>query len=279
MKTIYSANSKWLDFSQFYIMGILNITPDSFSDGGNYLSLNQQIKQFEKLIQEGSKIIDIGGQSTRPNAQRFSSHEEWSRIEPILKWVNKNCPNDILVSVDTFYSEVAKKSLDLGVNIINDVLGEEYEKMICLCKQYQACYVLMHSKGNPQTMQINPTYEDVVQEVYQFFLEKLKIAYELEFYEMIIDLGFGFGKTLEHNYQLFNNIELFQNLNLPILVGISRKSMVSKFFQESWKELIPIQESLHYELIQKGVNILRVHEPLWVKKNYELLQWRKNLDN
>ncbi len=278
MYPIYSANTKWLDFSQFYIMGILNITPDSFSDGGSYFAFNQQIEKFEKLIQEGAKIIDIGGQSTRPYAQRFSSEEEWSRIEPILNWAYHNCPKNILVSVDTFYPEVAQKSLDLGANIVNDVLGEEFVKMIQLCKQYQASYVLMHSKGNPQTMQINPTYEDVVHEVYQFFLEKLKIAYQLEFYEIILDLGFGFGKTLEHNYQLFSHIELFQNLNLPILAGISRKSMISKFFQESWKELIPIQESLHYELIQKEINILRVHEPMWVKKNYELFQWRKKLD-
>lgn len=277
MQKIYAANSKWLDFSQFYIMGILNATPDSFSDGGNYVTLKEQIQHFEKLIHEGANIIDIGGQSTRPFAQRFSAEEEWQRIEPILNWAYKNCPKEILISVDTFYSENAQKALDLGVNIINDVLGEEYEKMIMLCKQYKASYILMHCQGNPQTMQINPTYHDVVQEVYQFFLEKIQFAYNFNFYELIIDLGFGFGKTLEHNYQLFNNIQIFQNFNLPILVGISRKSMISKFFQQSWKELIPIQESLHMELIQKGVNILRVHEPLWVKKIYELMKWRENL--
>lgn len=277
MQKIYPANSKWLDFSEFYIMGILNVTPDSFSDGGKYLSLSEQIGHFERLIADGAKIIDIGGQSTRPGAQRFSADEEWERLKPILTWVHKNCPKEILVSIDTFYSEVAQKSLDLGANIVNDVLGEEYEKMIGLCKSYRASYVLTHSKGTPQSMQNNPTYGDVVQEVYEFFVRKLQRAFEKDFGEIVLDVGFGFGKTIEHNYQIMNNIDVFQNLNVPILAGISRKSMISKFFHQSWKDLIPIQESLHCELIQKKVNILRVHEPAWVKKNWELIQWRKTL--
>lgn len=274
---IYSANGKWLDFSQFYIMGILNVTPDSFSDGGKYRTLQEQIQQLEKLIHEGAQIIDIGGQSTRPFAENVSPVEEWERLEPILKWCYHHCPDDILISIDTFYSEIAKKALDWGVNMVNDVLGGEFEQMIDLCKSYKATYVLMHSKGTPQNMQIHPSYQDVIHEVYQFFLEKISKANEKNFYEIIIDVGFGFGKTLEHNYLLFNHINLFQHLQLPILAGISRKSMLSKFFKEPWKELIPIQEILHNELISKGVQILRVHEPLWIKRNFELFKYRQNL--
>lgn len=277
MNKIYHANGKWLDFSKFYIMGILNVTPDSFSDGGKYLTLQNQIQHFEKLIQEGAQIIDIGAQSTRPFAEKVGHEEEWERLEPILKWCYHHCPKDILISVDTFYSEVAKKALDLGVNMVNDVLGGDFEQMIDLCKSYKATYVLMHSKGTPQNMQTNPQYQDVVHEVYQFFLDRILKANKRNFYEIIIDVGFGFGKTLEHNYLLFNNINLFHHLQLPILAGISRKSMLSKFYEETWKELIPIQETLHNELINKKIQILRVHEPLWIKKNLALFKYRQNL--
>ncbi len=277
MKKVYPANGKWLDFSEFYIMGILNVTPDSFSDGGKYTNLNEQIKHFEKLIQYGAKIVDIGGQSTRPNAQRFSPTEEWTRLEPILQWIHRNCPQDILISVDTFYAEVAHKSLDHGVNIVNDVMGEEYEIMLQLCKSYNATYILMHAQGTPQTMQNNPTYDNVVQDIYDFFLNKLSTAFAFEFYNLILDPGFGFGKTLQHNYQLLENITVFQHLGFPILAGISRKSMLTKFFHCSWQELIPIQESLHSKLIERGVNILRVHEPIWVKRNWELFKYCKGL--
>jgi len=270
MEKVYYANGKYLDFSRFYIMGILNLTPDSFSDGGRYVSLESQIQQFNNLVEAGAQIIDIGGQSTRPYAQRISPKEEWSRVEPFLNWFKNQCNCKVLLSVDTFYPEIAEKALAYGVNIINDVLCEQSEEMFKLCKKFKAVYVLTHAKGNPTNMQDNPTYQEVIFEIYQFFLEKINQANSLGFFDIIIDPGIGFGKKIEHNYQIIQNIELFKHLNFPILVGISRKSLLTKFFGETWQNLVPIQEMLHFELIQKTVNILRVHEPIYLKKFFQI---------
>jgi dihydropteroate synthase len=277
MKKIYYANGKFINFSQFYIMGILNVTPDSFSDGGKYLTLEQQIQHYHYLLENGAQIIDIGGQSTRPYAKRISPVEEWQRISPFLEWFQNNGNQEVILSVDTFYPEIAEKALRLGANIINDVLCESLEAMVHLCKKYKAVYVLTHAQGNPSNMQENPTYQDVVEEIYQFFVNKIQKIYDLGSIDLILDPGIGFGKTVEHNYQILQHIELFKYLNLPILLGISRKSLLSKFFQEPWQNLISIQEILHAEMILKGISILRVHEPIYLKKFFKLFNLRNKL--
>lgn len=267
---ILRARDRYLDLSKPCVMGILNATPDSFSDGGNYTTLAEQRNQVLSLIEDGADIIDIGGQSTRPGALRVEWQEEWRRIQPILTWTI--CETNAVVSVDTFYPEVAQHALDAGAHIINDVLCERPQQMFKLVAQFHAAYVLMHHQGTPDTMQLNPHYHDVVQEVYSYFLTHLAMAHEAGLYDIILDPGFGFGKTLQHNYELLKNLSLFRLLGKPILVGLSRKSMVTKPFGESWKELQYIQEILHAKALEFGATLFRVHEPKKFKNVLKLYE-------
>lgn len=267
---ILRARDRYLDFSKPYVMGILNATPDSFSDGGTYLTLTEQQKQVLRLIEDGADIIDIGGQSTRPGALRIEWKEEWERIRPILTWTLQE--TDAVVSVDTYYPEVAELSLDAGAHIINDVLFEQPDMMFRVVQKYHAAYVLMHHQGTPATMQLNPHYQDVVSEVYQYFLSHIAMAHTNGVQDIILDPGFGFGKTLQHNYELLNNLSIFRLLGKPILVGISRKSMVTKPFGKSWQELQYIQEILHAKTFEFGATLFRVHEPQKIKNVLRLYQ-------
>lgn len=242
------------------IMGILNVTPDSFFDGGKYLEESHWLEQTAKMIEAGAAIIDIGACSTRPGSPQPSETEELERLIKVVKSVRKAHPQT-LISVDTYRAIVAEQAIHAGANIINDISGGTLDsKMFETVAKLKVPYVLMHIQGNPQTMQENPTYTDVVKDVANFFELNLKKLNALGVKQVILDPGFGFGKTVEHNYELLKNLETFQAFELPILAGLSRKSMVNKLLNISSKDSLNGTSILNTIAVQNGAKILRVHD-------------------
>lgn len=248
-------------FNTPQIMGILNATPDSFSDGGKYNAIPSALDRIYVMLKKGATIIDIGGESTRPNASQVSLKEELQRVIPILE---KAIPtfNNAIYSIDTTKYEVAKAALDLGVKIINDVSGLQKEPRLAdLCAEFDATYILMHSKGDPKTMQDNPTYTNVVEEVSTFFDKKIDILTSKGVKNIILDPGLGFGKKLEHNLSLIAHLDNFTKFNFPILVGASRKSMIGEVLGGvQTSERLSGTLAVHYHSLMKGASILRVHD-------------------
>ena len=269
-------NSKLLDLSTPAIMGILNLTDDSFYDGGQHNSIKKALLQTEKMLDDGAKIIDIGAYSSRPKAKHISLDEEWQRLEKTLQIINKEFPQAIL-SVDTFRSEIARRSIDNGADIINDIsAGNLDPQMFDAVADLNVPYIMMHMQGTPQTMQDNPHYNCIEKEVVNYFLNKVKTLKQKGLSKIIIDPGFGFGKTLEHNYQLLNNLEELHTLELPLLVGVSRKSMVYKVLETDAKNSLNGTTAIHALCLSKGASILRVHD---VKEAFEcvkLINFAKN---
>lgn len=242
-------------------MGILNATPDSFSDGGEFNAVSTAFSRIEQMITDGATIIDIGGESTRPNADPVSEEEELKRVIPILKKAIPSFKNT-LFSIDTTKYEVAKQALDLGAHIVNDVSGLAKEPRLAdVCAQFDATYVLMHSKGDPKTMQENPRYGNVMVEVHEFFENKVEELRAKGVNNIILDPGIGFGKTLDHNISLIASLDKFVKIGFPVLVGASRKSMIGTLLNGR-----PAQDRLagtiavHYHSLIKGAKILRVHD-------------------
>ena len=224
----YNFNDKILSFSIPKIMGIVNVTPDSFSDGGKYFSVDDAVNQALKLIDEGADIIDIGGESTRPGSDPVSLEEELRRTIPVIKNIHQQ-RKDVIISIDTTKSEVAKQALDSGTQIINDISGLTFdEKMIDIAKEYNSGVVIMHIKGNPKTMQENPEYRDVVKDVYDFLLVQSIKAKQNDIDKIIVDPGIGFGKRVEDNFSLIKNLDYFQSLGYPVMIGLSKKSFIGK---------------------------------------------------
>ncbi len=258
-----------LDLSKPAVMGILNVTPDSFYDGGRYIAVESALNQAEKMILAGAKIIDIGAVSTRPGSKGVSVEEEWNRLKDIIEVLREKFPKTIL-SVDTYRSEIARKSVHAGVHIINDISGGTMdEQMFETVAELQVPYILMHIQGTPDMMQKNPVYGNVIEEVKSFFeiqIEKLKTR---GVKQIILDPGFGFGKTVEHNYQLLNQLEVFVGMGFPVLAGLSRKSMITKLYGEKPDEALTGTTEVHKIALQKGVKILRVHD---VKEAMALVQ-------
>lgn len=242
------------------VMGILNLTPDSFFDGGKYSNEEEIIRQTHKMIIDGAKIIDVGGYSTRPNAKEISEEEEIKRVIPVISLIKTKFPKAI-ISIDTFRSKVAKKAIESGASIINDISGGTIDThMFNAVTELDVPYVLMHIKGTPQNMQNNPTYENVVEEVKEYFTTKINELNRLGIKNIILDLGFGFGKTVEHNYQLLNAIDEFKSFGLPILTGVSRKSMINKVLNTKPEEALNGTSVLNTIALMKGTKILRVHD-------------------
>lgn len=253
-------NGMFLNLDEPIIMGILNLTPDSFFDGGKYLNNEAIIKQVNSMQYEGAKIIDIGGYSTRPNADEVSEEEELKRVIPIIALISKQFP-DLVISIDTFRSNVAKKAVEAGANLINDISGGSIDKeMFKTVAELNVPYILMHIKGTPQTMQNNPTYINVVEEVKEYFTAKIAELNQLDVTNIVLDLGFGFGKTVEHNYQLLNALDEFNTFGLPTLTGVSRKSMINKVLGTTPKEALNGTTVLNTIALLKGTKILRVHD-------------------
>lgn len=249
-----------IDLSTPKVMGILNITPNSFFDGGKYKSEKELLSQTEIMLTEGATFIDLGGYSSKPNAEFVSEEEELIRIVPVVELILKHFP-DTLLSIDTFRSQVAKICIEKGAAIINDIsAGSLDEKMLETAAELQVPYVMMHMRGTPQTMQTLTEYENIVKEMLFYFSEKIAKARSFGINDLIIDPGFGFAKKEEQNYEVLQQLELFQMLELPLLVGFSRKSMIYKPLNSSSEEALNGTTVLNTLALTKGASILRVHD-------------------
>jgi len=242
-------------------MGVLNATPDSFSDGGDFNELESALGHIGLMVSQGASIIDIGGESTRPGSEPVTEQEELDRVLPILEKAIPQFPGT-LFSIDTTKYRVAEEALKLGAHFVNDISGLQKEPRFAdLCAEYQAGYVMMHSQGNPKTMQDDPSYDDVFRDIYQFFERQLRTCCEKGLESIVIDPGIGFGKTQDHNLKLLANLDQFKQLGYPILVGASRKSMIGAILNDR-----PVDERLtgtvavHYHAMMQGANIIRVHD-------------------
>ncbi|NHN24795.1 dihydropteroate synthase [Flavobacterium jejuense] len=258
-----------IDLSIPKVMGILNITPDSFYDGGKYKEEFVILNQVEKMLNDGATFIDVGAYSSKPGAEFVSEEEELNRVLPVIELVLAKFP-ELILSVDTFRSTVAEKAIEYGAAIVNDIsAGMLDEKMLETVACLQVPYIMMHMKGNQQTMQSLTDYDDLVKEMMFYFSERIQKARNFGLNDIIIDPGFGFAKTLEHNYELLQKLDYFSILELPILVGLSRKSMIYKFLEISPKEALNGTSILNTIALQKGASILRVHD---VKEAVECLK-------
>lgn len=242
------------------VMGIVNVTPDSFFDGGKLTDADAVVFQVEKMLQEGATFIDLGGYSSKPGAEFVNETEELNRVIPVVKLLVEKFP-DILLSIDTFRSEVAKQAIENGAALINDIsAGLLDENMLETVAKLQVPYIMMHMKGTPKTMQSLANYEDLLKEMNFYFSERIAKARGFGLNDIIIDPGFGFAKTLEQNYELLQDLELLQFHDLPILAGISRKSMIYKALETAPEAALNGTTFLHAFCLQKGANILRVHD-------------------
>jgi len=260
-KISINCKGQLIDFDKPIVMGILNITPDSFYDGGFYHHEDKILQRLNKMISEGAKIIDIGAYSSRPGAKHISEKEELNRLTPVLELTLKHFPG-LIVSVDTFRSKIAQTVVnDFGVSIINDIsAGELDHKMFETISRLQVPYIMMHMKGTPKTMQQNIGYKNLIKEIIDYFTVKIASLKAMGVHDIIIDPGFGFSKTLEQNYQILKNLKDFQILELPILVGLSRKSMIYKQLDINPARALNGTSVLNTIALQNGADILRVHD-------------------
>ena len=257
---VYRFGSKEFDFSRrTYIMGILNVTPDSFSDGGRYFTVDSAVEHAMKMIEDGADIIDVGGESTRPGSEPVPLEEELRRVIPVIKEIVKR--TDVPISIDTYKSEVARQALDNGAVIVNDISGLRFdEKMVEVIAQYNASVVIMHIKGTPKTMQQNPCYDDVISEIYGYLSEGIERAQSYGIKQIIVDPGIGFGKRLVDNLEIIRRLREFKSLGYPILIGVSRKSFIGNILN------LPVEERLEGTAgavaisVWNGANIVRVHD-------------------
>ena len=260
MSKIAKDKTNYIDFSTPVVMGILNITTDSFFDGGKFLTKENIIKQAQKIEEEGAKIIDIGASSSRPGSTPVSEEIELERLLPAIKLIQKNTKN-LKISIDTFRAKVAEECIKNGAHIINDIsAGEKDLKMFETIINLDVPYIMMHMQGDSKNMQVNPKYEDVNSDIISFFEQKVKYLNSKGFKKIIIDPGFGFGKTMEHNYEILKNLKKFRELNLPILAGLSRKSMIYNLLEISAEEALNGTSIANTISLLNGANILRVHD-------------------
>jgi len=264
-----NCKGKLTDLSSPKVMGILNITPDSFYDGNTLKNDKDILLRAEKMLKEGATFIDVGGYSSRPNAKHISENEELQRVIPVIELLNKKFPNRF-ISIDSFRSKVVDEAIQAGACIVNDIsAGSIDANMFKTIAKLQIPYIIMHMQGTPQTMQKTPTYHNIIKEIIYYFSEKIHQLRVLGVNDIIIDVGFGFGKTLPQNYELLNNLALFKNLEVPILTGISRKSMLYKLLNTSSDRALNATTVANTIALLNGSNILRVHD---VKEAQEAIQ-------
>ena len=280
-KKTLNLRGKLITLDKPIVMGILNITPDSFYDGGKYISEKAILERAKEILEQGASIIDIGAYSSRPGAKDISEEEEIKRLTRALTIVRQHFP-DAIISVDTFRPKVAEIVLrDFNVQMINDIMGGgENMQIFEVIAKWNVPYVLMHIKGTPQTMQLNPYYDDLIQEIILYFAEKLDKLRGLHINDVIIDPGFGFGKTLEHNYQILSKLDVFKTLfSEPILVGFSRKSMIFKLLNIKPQQALNGTTVLNTIALIKGVDILRVHDVKEAVETIKIVEKLKQLSN
>lgn len=254
-------------------MAIVNITPDSFYDGGKYGSFTDVLRDVEEKIKQGADIIDIGAASSRPNASIISEAEEWERLKDSLTGIREHFPK-VLISVDTYRASIAERSAQLGADIINDIGGGNLDtNMFTTVARLDLPYILMHIQGTPQTMQQNPTYTHVVSDIKNEFTNKIKLLNNLNFKKIILDPGFGFGKSLENNYELLKGLKTFKELNLPLLAGVSRKGMINQVIGTNPVTALNGTTVIHTIALLNGASILRVHDVNEAKQAIELVEF------
>ena len=255
----YIFSNKLLEFNFPKIMGIVNVTPDSFSDGGKYFSINQAVDHALMLLDDGADIIDIGGESTRPGSDEVDFDEELKRTIPVIKNILK-IRKDVIISIDTTKSKIAEEALNAGASIVNDISGLTFDqRMIEIVKQFDAGVVLMHMKGNPKTMQQNPTYNDVVREVFDFLKVQSEKTKTNGISKIIIDPGIGFGKRVEDNFELIKSLNEFQILGYPVMIGLSRKSFIGKTLNQEINERDLATVILETISVLNSARIIRTH--------------------
>lgn len=263
-----------IDLSTPKVMGIVNLTPDSFYDGGNYKDLAAVISQVGTMLEEGATFIDMGAYSSRPGATDISIQEEESRLLPVIEEIVKQFP-DVLISVDTFRSSVAQKAVQAGACMVNDISAGTLDKdMMKVVGELQVPYIMMHMKGTPQTMKSLTTYDDLLGEICFYFSERLALARTHKINDLIMDPGFGFAKTIVQNYTLLRELDFFKHLDVPILAGLSRKSMIYKTLNGTATTALNGTTALNMIALRNGANILRVHD---VKEAVECVQLHKAL--
>ena len=249
-----------VDLSSPKVMGILNITPDSFFDGGTLKSDKDILSRTKIMLQDGATFIDVGGYSSRPNAEHISETEELKRVLPVIDLILKEFP-DTFISIDTFRSQVAKQTVEHGACLVNDIsAGKLDENMLSIVAKLKVPYIMMHMKGTPQTMKTDAHYENMLKEILFYFSERISEAKKHGIIDVIIDPGFGFAKTIEQNFELLNKLELFKMIEKPLLIGVSRKSMIHKSLNISPQEALNGTTILNTIALQKGARILRVHD-------------------
>ena len=255
-----NCNGKLIDLESPKIMGILNVTPDSFYDGGSYSDETSILRQTEAMLKQGATFIDVGAYSSRPGADDISEEEELQRIEPVIALLRKNFPNS-LISVDTFRSGIAKKCLEAGATMINDISGGDLDpEMFSIIAEFNVPFIMMHMRGTPQNMMEKTHYDNLINEIRLVFSEKIDKARKLKINDIIIDPGFGFSKTLSQNFQLLKYLDLLNTFEAPVLVGLSRKSMIYKTLDTDAEHALNGTTALNMFALNKGANILRVHD-------------------
>ncbi len=261
-KKNYSLNihGRLWNLDQPKVMGILNLTPDSFYDGGKFITTKELLFQTEKMLHEGADVIDLGAMSSRPYSKEMPIEEELKRLRTALPDLLKNFPSTIF-SIDTYRSQVAKYALNQGVAMINDITaGTKDEEMLKVAKSFSAPYIAMHMQGSPDTMQHKPEYQNVISDVFQYFGQRLIQMKNQGISDIILDVGFGFGKSIRDNFTLLKHLSTFQELDCPLLVGISRKSMIYKSLDTDPENALNGTTALHFEALRNGAQILRVHD-------------------
>ncbi|SDH26050.1 dihydropteroate synthase [Vibrio xiamenensis] len=254
------ANNRVLDLTQPVVMGILNVTPDSFSDGGRFNSVDTALERVEQMVKAGVTIIDIGGESTRPGAPEVSVEEEIDRVVPVVKAIREKF--DIWLSIDTSKAEVMRLAIEAGADIINDVRSLTEPGALEVVAKANVPVCIMHMQGEPSTMQQNPQYQNLLTEVHQFLEERIQICVDagIKREKLILDPGFGFGKTVEHNYSMLAHLEEFHQYNLPVLAGMSRKSMLFKLLDKQPQQCMAASVASATIAAMKGAQIIRVHD-------------------
>ncbi len=267
-----NCNGSLIDLSTPRVMGILNVTPDSFHDGGRYMDIAAILVRAEQMVSAGADIIDIGGMSSKPGSRIISVEEELERVIPSITAIREKFPDTIL-SIDTIHAAVAEEAVAHGVSIVNDISAGTLDKtMIVTVARLQVPYIIMHMQGTPETMQVAPSYQNVVTEVMDYLIARLQVCREAGIKDVVIDPGFGFGKTNEHNFALLKRLSLLKMIGVPMLAGLSRKSMITKTLGIKNAEALNGTTALHMAALMNGANILRVHDVKEARETIVLYQ-------
>ncbi len=271
-----NCRGKIIELNTPKIMGILNLTHDSFYDGGRYNKVEAALKQTEKMLNEGADFIDIGASSTRPGAKNIKHEEEWILLKKHFVKIRKSFP-EAIISVDTYHAQVAQNAIEEGADMINDISAGSYDtNMFNVIAHYNVPYIMMHIKGTPENMQLNPSYENIIKEILFYFSQRIQKLKLLGVCDIIIDPGIGFGKTIKQNFEILNKLEYFTALDYPLLIGLSRKSLIYKTLQTSPDNALNGTTVLNTFALNKGANILRVHDVKEAVETVKLMKMTKD---